>query len=136
MSAQAIALYREVKEDELINRTEVLKEALKVGFGIRDAERFLSQNVDPETIMKVLGYLVDNQMMDPNLAQQTVLALRQIMQPDGKETGGAMGRPETGNPTDVQKDRQPPADNTQVTSQNTFAGKQVGIPKGMQNIDG
>jgi hypothetical protein len=132
MAAQSIALYREVKDDSLVNRAEVLKQALKLGFGITDFDRFLSGTPDPDMIMNTLGYLVDNQMIDPQQAQQIALSLREVLSPEGKE----MGRPQTADPTDVQKGRQPAADNTQLTSQTTAAGKQVGIPKGLQNING
>jgi len=127
VAAQAIALYREVKEDPLINRDEVLKEVLKIGFNVSDFDRFLSSEVSPEQIMKMLEYMVQNQILD--LESASMLAQKVGTMNQQGSTPNQGGRPATQDPTSVVKNSMPAANQTQLTAQTQAAGQQANQPR-------
>lgn len=134
-ASQAIAMYREMKEDPLVNREEILKEVLKVGFSVKNLERFLSKNVSPEQVLATLEYLVQNQIIPEEMAQQMVLGLRQLLNPEGEAgAGGQVGRPAKADPTAIVKKSMAGADQTQMAAQGAAAYKQTGVDKGPQNV--
>lgn len=133
MSAQAIALYRETKDDPLVNRQEILKEALKIGFNKKDFERFLSGQVTPDQALATLQFLVENGVMDITMAEQIAAGLQQIFAGEG-EGGNPQGRPATQDPTAIAQKAMEGSDNTQITAQNDAAYKQQGVAKGPQNV--
>lgn len=131
MSAQAIALYRETKDDQTVNRSEILKHALKIGFGIRDFERFMSNEVQPEQMLQTLEFLVQNGMMQEEQAEQIALLMHEMM--GGEQAGtGQVGRPPSADPTAIMQKSMAGADGTQMTAQRDAAYKQQGVPKGAQ----
>jgi len=132
MSAQAIALYREIKDDESINKEEVLKEVLKIGFSIKDLDRFLTQKASPEQVMKALEFLVENQIIPPEMGGQIAGVLGQYVQQKQEAEGlkqNQGGRPATQDPTSVVKNSMPSANQTQITAQTSASGKQANQPR-------
>lgn len=129
MAAQAIALYREVKDDPNANASEALKEALKIGFGVRDFDRFLSDNVSPEQVMKVLEYFIENQIIPQELGGELAGAFgmfqqeQQLAQQGGNQPNKG-GRPATDG-TESIKNGMPAANSTQLTAQTAAAGQQA-----------
>ncbi len=136
MSAQAIALYRETKDDQMANREEILKEAITIGFGKKDPDRFLNTTVSHEQIIRALAEMVKLGALDEATAEQLTLSLREAMMASGQMPPEAeIGRPMTQNPTEVQKKRTPSANQIQITSQNAAAGKQANVPRGIQGLN-
>lgn len=136
MAAQAIALYRESKDDPLINREEIIKEMIKVGFGKTDAERFLSENVTPDQVIKVLEHLMQIGAIEQSHAEGMILAYREAMGVDEiGEAGvvGKVGRPPSKDATAIMEKSIPAANNEQVVAQTNAAYKQTGVPKGRQS---
>jgi len=128
IAAQAIALYREVKDDPLVNRQEVLKEALKVGFGVQDFDRFLNTTLTPEQLLQAVQTLIQMGLIPPELLQTIAQALMGQQQ----EAEGQIGRPAEQTPTQITEKAMPGASQTQITSQNRASYKQFGVPKGAQ----
>ena len=130
-SAQSIALYREIKDDPMVNRGEVLKQVFKIGFGIKDPDRFINGDFTPDQILKMFEYLVQIGVMDGQHAQEMVLSLRNVLgvenQPAGKE-----GRPATSDPTSIINKAMPGSDSNQMSAQAGAAYKQQGVAKGPQ----
>lgn len=90
-AAQAIAFYKEIKDDPLANREEVLKFVIETGFGRKDPERFINSMVTPDQVQKVLEMLVQSGAIDPNVAQSVMMQMTQgsdptAPQPDGSDT--------------------------------------------------
>lgn len=138
-SAQAIALYDKMKDSQYVNQEELAKETIKVGFRKRDVDRFLSSIVSPDQIFKVMGYMVEQGMMDQAIAQQIVQKMQMMMAPDGKPTsatpsGNGVGRPAVADPTTILNKSMAGSDATQIDAQNTAAPKQIGVSKGMQGV--
>jgi hypothetical protein len=120
-SAQAIALYRETKNDPLVNRREVLRNALEIGFEERDYERYLNDVVTPEDSMRVINHLVEMQMIPPEIAQQMMMTI--MAQEQQKNQGG---RPATNDPVSVMQNSMPGADSNQIEAQTEAAPQQMG----------
>ncbi len=123
--AQAIAMYRELKDNPLINQHELIKEAIQIGFDEEDADRFLNNNLSPEQMAMAVDQLVQMGVVQPDMAEQVKMSL---MQPQIQGQIGA-GRPSTQNPVDVINKSMPGADVNQIQAQNSASYKQVGVPK-------
>ncbi|MEM3335458.1 MAG: hypothetical protein QXY47_05450 [Thermoplasmata archaeon] len=135
LSAQAIALYREVKDDPRVNAIEVLKHALKVGFNIEDYDRFLNEQLTPEQMMMAIQQLVQMGVLPPETAQQVMMMMQQQPQMPGQpQPQGEVGRPAVQSPTDILNKSMPAASPLQIAAQTRAAYKQQGVSKGPQNI--
>ncbi len=132
MAAQAIALYREVKDDPSIKHEEVLKDALKIGFNIIDTDRYLAGEMTPEQLMTAVQQLIQMGILPPEFINTLIQALQGMGQPQLSK--GEEGRPMIQNPVEVMKKSMPGANNLQISAQNRAAYKQTGVPKGPQNI--
>ena len=132
MGAQAIAMYREMKEDPLVNRMELIKEAIKSGFSRKNVEQFINQGLSPEQLVQALDALTQMGVVDPQVAEQVGA---QIMQ-QGQQgmPGQGVGRPPSADPTAIMKKSMEGTDNTQITAQNAAAYKQQGVAKGPQGV--
>lgn len=131
VAAQAIALYREVRDDPNANSQEALKEALKIGFNIRDFDRFLNDYVSPDDAMKTLEYLVENQIIPQELAGEIAGGIGMLVQQQqqaGKPTTTQTGRPPTNGIENTQNSI-PASDSTQITAQTDTAGQQANQPR-------
>lgn len=126
-SAQAIALYREMKDQMSVNQDELLKYVVQVGFRQKDPDRFLSQEVTPEQMVRSLEEMVKMGAIPQDVAAQILQQIMASTQP--QNGGGDMGRPATQDPTQVVEKGMPGADNTQITAQTEAAYKQQGVPK-------
>lgn len=128
-AAEAIALYRETRGDEMVNREEVLKLAIRVGFNQKDPDRFLSQNMSPDQLIKAIMNLQEMQLISPPIAEQMVMFIQ-----SQQAEGGQEGRPASQNPVDIVKKGMLGSDQTQMTAQRNAAYKQTNVPKGPQNV--
>ncbi len=135
-SAQAIAFYRETKEDPLANHEEILMEVIKKGFRIKNVERFLSGQVTPEQAIKTLEYMVQVNAIDVKTAERLTMALANAVNQEqgGEEGQGQVGRPPSADAADIVKKAAPGADATQISAQNQASYKQTGVAKGPQGI--
>lgn len=133
-SAQAIALYREFKDNQYVNQEEAIRFALETGFKEKDYERFFSKNMSPEQMMRALEGFVQMGMIPPEIGQQMAMAIQQQAQGGEPGAGGDVGRPATQDPTAIVEKSAPGADETQINSQNAAAFKQTGVSKGAQNV--
>lgn len=137
-AANALAMYREMKDSPYINQEELIKLTLKVGFKQKDSDRLLSNYVSPDTIIKVIQSLLEQGIIMPEDAQVIAEKLDAAMmqqaapgqQPMG--AGNGEGRPAVASPTEIMKNKMPGSDSTQMTAQRSAAFKQTGVPKGPQ----
>lgn len=126
--AQAIAMYRELKDNPMANQMELLKTAIKIGFDEDDVDRYMNITLTPDMLLKAVGQLSEMGMMDEETAIEMQKMITEIM--NQREGGvGEVGRPMTQNPVDVAKDRMPGSDSNQIQAQNEASHKQVGVPK-------
>lgn len=142
-AANAIALYREMKDSPYINQDELIKYTLKTGFKQKESDKFLAGYISPETMMSAIKSLMDQGVLQQEDAQMIVdkldmieqqkLEAQQTQQSTG-EVGVNEGRPPTANPVDIVKKSMPAQDATQVVTQNKAAYKQTGVAKGPQNV--
>lgn len=126
-SAQIIAMFRELKDNPLINQEELIKQVIKIGFDQRDVDRYISQDMNPERLMMAVDQLGNMGILPAEAIPQILQAIQQMMQQP--QQGGDVGRPMTQNPLDVVQKSMPGSDNTQISAQNEAAYKQVGVPK-------
>lgn len=138
-AANAIALFREMKDSQFINQDELTKFVLSQGFGLKDSTRFLTGNVSPQQIMAVMQNLLQLGVIQQDDAQVIVDKLDQMqqeqqMQEQGGVVGANEGRPATGNPVDIVNKSMPGTDMTQMAAQRQAAYKQTGVAKGPQNV--
>lgn len=130
-SAQAIAMFRELKDSPIVNQEELIRSVIKIGFDQRDVDRYLNTQLSPEQLMRAVEQLVQMQYIPEPIGAQLLMA---IQQPEafGEQTGGDVGRPATQNPLEVVQKSMPGADSTQISAQNQAAYKQTGVPKVQQ----
>ena len=137
-AANALAMYREMKDSPYINQEELIKMTLKVGFKQKDSERLLSNFISPDTIIKVIQNLLEQGILMPEDAQMIAEKLDASMAtqagpgaaPNG--SGNGEGRPAVASPTEIMKNKMPGTDATQMTAQRGAAYKQMNVPKGPQ----
>lgn len=127
--AQAIAMYRELKDNPMANQMELLKTAIKIGFDEDDVDRYMNITLTPDMLLKAIGQLSEMGMMDEETAIEMQKMMTQIMQERQPGAGGEVGRPMTQNPVDVAKDRMPGSDSNQIQAQNEASFKQTNVPK-------
>lgn len=142
-SANAIALYREMKDSPYINQDELIKYTLKTGFQQKESDKFLSGYISPETMINAIKSLMDQGVLQMEDAQMivdklTIIEQQKAMEEQGGGGTGAVGanegRPATGNPTDIVKKSMAGTDATQMSAQKSAAYKQTGVAKGPQNV--
>lgn len=127
LSAQAIAMYRELKDSPLINQDELIRSLIKIGFNQRDVNRYLSTQLSPEKLIQAVQQLMEMQFIPEEIAMQLIGA---IQSPEGFMQGqNKGGRPATQNPVEVVKNSMPGSDSTQISAQNQAAYKQTGVPR-------
>jgi hypothetical protein len=138
-AANAIAMYREMKDSPYINQEELIKWTLKTGFQQKNSDPFLTSYVSPETIMVVMKNLLESGVIMPEDAQMIVDKLDQQMAEQqgaaGQPTGGVgtnEGRPPINSPTAIVKKSMPGTNAVQMGAQRTAAPKQQNVPKGPQ----
>ena len=119
-------MYREMKDDPLVNREELIREAIKTGFQRKNVDRFLSQQIPPETIAKVAEMFAQQGVMDPAIAQQ-IMAQTQQQAP-----GNPVGRPPSADAATIMKNSMPGSDETQIQAQTEAAPQQTGVSRGPQ----
>jgi len=135
MGAQSIAMYREMKDDPLVNRSELIKEAIKNGFMRKNVDQFLSGEITPEQMQQVLGMLTQGGLIDPQVAEQTLqLYVQSQIQSGTVPMGQSVGRPPSADVTSIMKKSMPGTDQTQMNAQRDAAFKQTGVSKGPQNL--
>lgn len=138
--AQSIAMYREMKQDSLVNRAELIREVIKSGFNKKDVERFIASDMTPEQIIGVVQMLIQNQMLDPMQGQQILMQIQQQTQTAGGAPGQGgqvpnnVGRPPSADAASIMKKSMPGSDETQIQAQTEAAGKQTGVAKGPQGL--
>ena len=138
-AANAIALFRDMKDSPFINQEELIKFVLKTGFKQKDGERFMSGQVSPETVMAVLKNLMENQIIQQEDAQVIVEKLdmmeeQKAMAGQQGAVGANEGRPATANPVDIVKKSMPGSDTNQMGAQRAAAYKQTNVSKGPQGV--
>lgn len=130
-AAQAIAMYREMKDVQMINQDELIRFVMKVGFNQKDSERFLSNQMSPQMLMAALQNMAQMGIMQPQMAQQHMMDLQMALQGGGG--GGQVGRPQTASSVDVVQNSMAGSDTTQIIAQNENVDK-LQKPKGPQNV--
>lgn len=123
-AAQAIAMFRELNGNPLVNQEELIQSVIKIGFGQKDVERYLSGQMNPEQLMRAVDQLGEMGVFPPEMVVQILQVLQQQMQ-----GGNEGGRPITQNPVDVAEKSMPGADSNQIQAQNAAAYKQMGVPR-------
>jgi hypothetical protein len=135
-AANAIAMFRELKDSPYVNQEELIKQTMKLGFNQKDSDKLLSGFVSPETITAVIQNLLQAGVIMPEDAQ--VIAEKLDMIEDQKmaeQQGGTRqgeGRPPVASPTDIVKKGMPGTDAVQMSAQRSAAYKQQNQPKGPQ----
>lgn len=128
-SAQAIAMYRELKDSQIVNQDELIKSVIKIGFDQRDVDRYLNNQLPPEKLMQAIQQLMEMQFIPEPIAMQLIQAIQDPSQFQGQQAGGDVGRPPTQDPTAIVQKSMPGSDSTQISAQNAAAYKQIGVPK-------
>lgn len=126
--AQAIAMYRELKNNPLINQQEILKTAIKIGFDEEDVDRYMNITLTPDMLMKAIGQLSEMGFVDEQIAIEMQNTMAQMLQQQNNPNA-EVGRPATQNPVDVVENSMPGSDDNQIQAQNASSYKQVGVPK-------
>lgn len=76
-SAQAIAFYKEIKDDPMANKEECLKFVIETGFGRKDPGRFINTMVTPDQVKNVLQMLIQHGAIDPAVADNVMAQMSQ-----------------------------------------------------------
>lgn len=129
-SAQAIAMYRELKDSPLVNQDELIKSLIKIGFDQRDVDRYLNTQLPPEKLIQAIEQLMQMQFIPEPIAMQLIQAIQDPSQFEGQT--GDVGRPPTQDPTAIVEKSMPGSDSTQISAQNAASYKQMGVPKVQQ----
>jgi hypothetical protein len=134
-SARVIAMFREMKDDIKINQDELIKQVIKIGFGIEDVERFLSGEMTPDELIKSIEYMMEVGLMDEQMGTQMIEQIIQAQQEsEGGDRSGIGGRPPVQDPVSIVQDQMPGSDELQMEAQADAAYKQTGVDKGPQNV--
>jgi hypothetical protein len=121
-----------MKEDPLVNRMELIKEAIKSGFSRKNVEQFISQGLTPEQLVQALDALTQMGVVDPQTAE--AVAAQIMQQGQAQAPGQGVGRPPSADPTAIMEKSMEGTDNTQINAQNAAAYKQQGVAKGPQGV--
>jgi hypothetical protein len=110
-SAQAIALWREMKEHPLVNQEELIRFVIRVGFNQKDVDRFVNMVLTPEMLLKAIEELVKVGLLPPE--QATMIAETLASLNEGGQMG-PVGRPQVAPTGEVIQNAMPGTDSTQI----------------------
>lgn len=128
-SAQAIALWREMRDHPLVNQEELIRFVVRVGFNQKDVDRFVNTTLTPQMLLKAIEELVRAGLLPP---EQATMIAETLAQANEGGPAGDVGRPQVAPTGEVIQNSMAGTDNTQITAQNENVDRLM-KPKGPQN---
>lgn len=126
-ASQAIAMFRELSQSPYVNQEELVRQVIKIGFGQKDVDRFLSMEINPEKMLGVVDTLGELGIIPQELMPEIIQKIQMLSSgaiPSGQSSGG--GRPQVRSTEEVVEDQLPAADALQQEAQINAAYKQIG----------